>query len=182
VAAQIPPSVSIAWKNQQITGLLAGIASLEANRGSSRALNTSAGIATLITGQQGGIVFEAGVNTSGVSGQTNLTRTRMGIYIAKSAVQSWYPFVDAPNVPFFQQDLMNSAEMFLGQLVINKSINPGILPYIMGYNVLPTASANTPTTIAAGQFNVAAQVQLGSSMSQIILSMQYGETVVVSTT
>jgi hypothetical protein len=106
----------------------------------------------------------------------------MGIYIARSAVDSWYPFIDAPNVPFFQQDLINSADSFLSILKNNATVNPATLPYILDFLILPAASANTPAGIAAGGYNVAANVQIGANMSRISLSMQYGESVVVSAT
>jgi hypothetical protein len=181
VAAQLPPSVSIAWKADTVKNMLSGIAKLEADRGSTRAANTAAGISTLIKAKNGGFCFEAGVNMSGTAGLTNLTRTRMGIYIAKSAIESWYPFVDAPNVPFFQQDLINSAEAFLATLKRNATVNPAVLPYILDYQILPTSASNTPSTVAAGAFNVASNIKIGSNMSFISLSMAYGETVTVST-
>ena len=180
VAAQIPPSLSIAWRS--LSGLLAGIAKLEANRGAVRAQNTASGIATLISGKNGGYTFEAGVNTSGIAGQTDLMRTRMGIFIARSAIDAWYPYVDAPNIPYFQQDLINSAEAFLATLKKNATVNPAVLPFIVDYALLPSSSQNTQQSIAAGQYTVAAQVQTGSAMSVIGLSMQYGASVSVSTT
>jgi hypothetical protein len=181
VAAQIPPSVSISWRAQAITSLLAGISSLEFNRSGSRAQNTASGIATLIKGAQGGYCFEAGVNTSLVAGQINLTRTRMGIYIARSAVNSWYPYVDAPNVTFFQQDLSNSAFVFLNQLVVNAKVNPAVLPYIVAFD-MPRSALNTAAYVAAGGYDVAANIQIGANMSRISLSMNYGESVTISTT
>ena len=104
----------------------------------------------------------------------------MGIFIAQSAVNAWYPYVDAPNLPFFQQDLVNSANSFLGVLKNNATVNPAALPYIANFAVLPVGSSNTAATIAAGMYNVGAQIQLGSPMSQISLSMQFGATVTVA--
>lgn len=184
VAAQLPPSVSIAWKDPSVKSMLQGINSLESNRGAFRGQNTAAGIVTFIqppgpNGQPSGYAFEAGVNTSTVAGQTTLVRSRMGIYLAQSAVTAWQPYVDAPNVPFFQQDLINSLNDFLFTLKNNAKINPAVLPIIANYAILPTSSSNTAQTIAAGQFTVASQVQIASSMQQIFLSMQYGETVTV---
>lgn len=180
VAAQIPPSLAISWRASAVSGLLQGISTLEANRSYVRAQNTASGIATLIPSNSGGFTFEASVNTSAVAGQQALERTRMGIFIAQSAVNAWYPYVDAPNVPFFQQDLVNSANSFLGVLKNNATVNPASLPYILDYAVLPTNSSNTAATIAAGQFNVAAQIRLGSPMSQLSLSMQFGAGVTIA--
>lgn len=182
VAAQIPPSLAISWR--QNSTLLAGISSLETNRTTSRAQNIAAGICTLIPGPAniGGFTFDHGVNTSLTAGQQDLTRTRMGIYIARSAVNSWYPFIDAPNISSFQQDLINSANNFLSQLQFNASVNAAVLPYIVNFFILPTSASNTPASIAGGAFNVAAQIQTGASMARISLSMSYGPTVTVSTT
>lgn len=180
VAAQLPPSVSPAWKASFVTGMLVGIASLESNRAAVRAQNTAAGIMTLIKGAQGGFAFEAGVNTSLTAGYQDLTRTRMGIYIARSAVNAWYPYVDAPNVPFFQQDLVNSLTTFLTTLKNNQKINPAVLPYILNFAVLPPSASNTAATIANGNYSVAAQIQTGSQMSKVFLNMQYGPTVTIA--
>jgi hypothetical protein len=181
VAAQIPPSLSISARMATVGNLLRGISSLEANRSFNKAANTAAGIATLIPGNQGGYTFEAGVNTSLVSGQTDLTRTRMGIYIARSAVNAWYPYVDAPNVPFFQQDLINSAFQFLSQLKTNAKVNPAVLPYIVNFD-MPLSGLNTAAYLASGGYDVAANIQTGSSMARISLSMSYGTTVSISAT
>ena len=180
VAAQIPPSLAISWRASSVSSLLQGISSLEANRSYVRAQNTASGISTLIPSNSGGFTFEASVNTSNVAGQQSIERTRMGIFIAQSAVNAWYPYVDAPNLPFFQQDLVNSANSFLGVLKNNATVNPAALPYIANFAVLPVGSSNTAATIAAGMYNVGAQIQLGSPMSQISLSMQFGATVTVA--
>jgi hypothetical protein len=181
VAAQIPPSLAISARMATVGSLLANIASLEANRSFVKAQNTASGICTLIPGNQGGYTFEAGVNTSLVSGQTNLTRTRMGIYIARSAVDAWYPYVDAPNVDFFQQDLINSAFQFLATLKSNQNVNPAVLPYINDFDMPPSAM-NTEAYVQAGGYDVAASIQIGSSMSRLSLSMSYGESVTISAT
>ena len=46
--------------------------------------NNQAGISTLIKRRRGGFAFEAGVVTSLTAGATELTRTRMGQFIARS--------------------------------------------------------------------------------------------------
>ena len=178
VCAQIPASLSPAWA--QNAGLLSGMAMLEQNRGAFRAQNTASGIMTGIKTPSGNFKFEAGVNTSLVSGQNLVTRTRMGIFIAESTVNAWQPYVDGPNVPFFQQDLINSLDQFLGQLRANQSINPAILNYIVNYAILPPASANTASSIAGGAYTVPATIQTGSDMSQIMLQMTFGPSNIVS--
>ncbi len=174
VAAQIPPSLDIAFRDPSVTGLLAGINAVEFDRGSSRGQNNAAGITTLIKGFNGGFAFEEGLNTSAIAGQTLLTRSRMGIYIGKSVTIAWQPFVNAPNVALYQQDLVNSLDVFLGTLKKNATLNPAALPYIGDYQILTPDASNTAATIAAGQFTVAANIQTGASMQQIFLSLQYG--------
>lgn len=179
VASQLPPSVSIAWKADFVSAMMQGIVGLEFDRGGNAGLNTNAGITTLIYRATGGIAFEAGKNTSLTAGQTNIARTRMLQYIARSTVQSWQPYVDAPNVPFFQQDLVNSLYVFLADLKTNKSTNPAFLPCINDFAIQPTAASNTNASIQAGNFTVATQIQTISSMERIFLNMQAGETVTI---
>ncbi len=180
VGAQISPSTSIAWAGNG--SLMVGIAGLEQNRGAFRQQNSAAGISSLIglgINNAGPFKFDTAVNTSTISGQTSIVRSRMGVYIAQSVVNAWQPYVDAPNVPFFQQQLIDSLDLFLGQLKANQKINPAILPYIVNYAILPPSAANTSSSIAGGAYTVPANVQLGSAMSQLYLSMQYGESVVI---
>lgn len=180
VAAQLPASVSGAWKRDTNSNMLAGISSLETVRGpQSRAANTQSGICTLFTRRRGGFAFESWVNTSQTSGIKNLTRTRMNVFIAQSVEDAWQPFVDAPNVPFFQQDLVNSLDNFSDGLKRNASVNPANAEAILDYLILPLSSTNTPTTLAAGDFTVGAQFKYFAGMSRIFLSMQAGETVVI---
>ena len=180
VAAQIPASLDIGYRAQSQVNMMAGIAQLEADRGSSTGQNTASGISTLIYNPNGGVAFESGVNTSGISGETLLTRSRMGIFMGKSVTQAWAPFVNAPNVQFFQQDLINSLDQFLGSLKSNAAINPAALPYIVDYKIQSPSANNTQASIAAGQYTVGALVETGSSMRQIFLSMLYGPTVQIT--
>lgn len=177
VAAQIPPSLDIGYRAQSQVNMMAGIVQLEVDRGSSAGTNTQAGISTLIYAPNGGVSFEAGVNTSAISGETDLTRSRMGIYIGKSVTQAWQPFVNAPNVEFFQQDLVNSLDIFLDVLKKQATINPAAAPYIVDYQILDPNAVNTDASIANGDYTVAANIQTGSSMRRIFLGLAYGPTI-----
>lgn len=181
VASQLPPSTAISWRDDRVSALLDGIAKLEFDRGTARAANDAAQISTLIRRKRGGFTFEAGLNTSATAGIGTLVRTRMGIFIAKSTVESWEPLVDAPNILPYQQDLVNSEDVFLRELKQNgKDLNAAFLPYIVDYLILPIGSSNTQASIQAGNFTTNAQVELGASMSRIYLALQYGESVVVN--
>jgi hypothetical protein len=182
VASQVPPSTSIAWRIDAVSSMLDGIQALEANRSGVRAQNTASGISTLIPRKRGGYTFEAGVNTSLTAGIGNLTRTRVGQYIARSVVESWEPYVEGPNIPAYQQDLINSLDDFLGGLKRNAdSVNAAFEPYIIDYGIQSIGASNPRSFVQAGNFNVNAQVEIGANMSRIYLNMQYGETVSVTT-
>ncbi len=180
VAAQIPPSASISWRSQAIKAMLDGIIQLEFNRGSNRGQNTAAGIATLIPRKKSGFTFEAGVNSSAVTGQTEITRTRMGQYIARSVVDAWEPYIDAPNIAIYQQDMINGAQAFLDTLKNNKNANPAVVPYVNDFRVLDPKVANTTASLALGDFTVPIDVQIGSNMHRIFLALRYGENVTVA--
>lgn len=180
VAAQLPPSAAISWRAAEVSALLAGISSLEADRGTNRGANTQAGIATLIKRRRGGFTFEADVVTSLTPGETELTRTRMGQFLARSITDSWEDFVDAPMITRFQQDMINGAEGFLDTLKRNKDLNPLFFPYIDDYTVLDPSSANTEASEDNGDFTVPLDVKIGANMHRIFLSMQYGESVQIT--
>jgi hypothetical protein len=179
VAAQLPPSAAISWRNDTVSGFLDGIAQLEFDRGSNRGQNTAAGIATLTKRKKGGFTFEADVVTSLTPGETELTRTRMGQFIASSVVQSWEEYTDAPMVTRYQQDMINGAEAFLSGLKQNQNLNPLFYPYIDDYQVLDPSSANTATSEDNGDYTVPINVKIGSNMHRIFLSLQYGESVTI---
>lgn len=179
LAAQLPPSAAISWRSPLVGAMLAGVAQLEADRGTSRGQNTASGIATLIKKRTGGFTFEAGVNTSAVAGQTELTRTRMGQYIARSIVDAWEPYVDAPSVAIYQQDMINGAQQFLGTLKKNQGLNPAFFPYIKDFRILDPSAGNTEASLDLGDYTVPVDIQVGSNMHRIFLSMRYGENVTV---
>lgn len=181
VASQIPASLDVGFRAPYMVAMLAGIAKLEAQRGpSARSANTLAGISTLTAIDQGGYSFEGGFNTSGLAGSTDLSSSAMDVYLAKSVATSWAPYVNAPNIDYYQHDLVTGLDAFLGQLVFNADLNPAFLPYVKAYRILSTASSNTANSIAAGGFTVAAQVQYGSQMRQIYFQLQAGVGVTVT--
>jgi phage tail sheath protein FI len=183
VAAQIPPSLSIAWKSDKIQAMLGGIVSLESDRGNASSTNTDAGIVTFCQEENGGFTFEAGVNTFAPSNPSkrNLTRTRMGHFIARSATSSLRSSVDAPNVPIVQQDEINAVEDFLGSLKANRLTDPFNKPYILDFTINDVNAFNSQEDIDSGVFVIPADIKIGSNQEKIILSMQYGETVRVAT-
>lgn len=178
LASQMPPSLSLAWR--AIGGPLMGqIKGLEQNRGSSAGANTAAGITTIDYGLNGGFYFEQDVNTSGVSGQSDLLSSRMDQFLGRSVVSSWQPYVNAPNISFFQQDLLNSLQQFLQQMKDNAKINPAVLPFIVDFST-PSTQNNTPASIAQGIFMAFSQVAYGSSMKNVVFQFQSGVGIQIS--
>jgi len=181
VATQLSPSTSIAWKNAEVIQMLGGINDLESDRGQGAGSNTVQGIATFIREQSGGFTIEAGVVTIAATDITrkNLTRTRMGDYIAVSFVNSVRSLVDAPNVPLNQQIIVNALETFMAGLKRAAKVDPNHSPHVLDYQIGNLGSVNTAASLAAGQLIVPLQVQTSSAMEQIYLSIQYGEGIVV---
>ena len=179
VAAQLPPSTSIAWKNQRVRSMLDGIVDIEAERGSAAGNNTTAGIVTVIREEDGGFTFEAGKVTAAATApaQGNLTRTRMGHYIAKSITKSLRGSVDAPNVALNQQDLIDAVTNFMEGLANNAKTDPNSLPHVVAYSIPSLGAFNPQSKIDAGQFTIPLDVKTSSAMEKIFLSFQYGETV-----
>ena len=175
MATQMNPALSLAWRSVGGELLSTGTVSLEQYRGQAAARNTASGITTFDaapTGPGAGtgpkFYLEQDVCTDG----SDLTVNRMDQFIAKSVANAWQPFVNAPQVALYQQDLLNSLQIFLQQLVANGKTNPSALPFITAFST-PTI-ASTPTQIQQGQFNVTSQVSYAGSMKQILFSLQSG--------
>jgi len=182
VAAQLSPSTSIAWKSTKVKDMLSGIVKLETPRGNSSSTNTANGVCTIIKEARGGFTFEAGVTTIAPSNPAikNITRTRMGQYIAISFVDSVRELVDAPNVEVNQQSLVGALKAFMNVLVNNKEQDPNNTPHVISYEVLDLAAENTQAEIDSGEYTIPLNVKTSSGMEKIYLSIQFGETVSVS--
>ncbi len=162
--------------------MLSGISRLAAARGAAAGTNTDTGIATLIREETGGHTFEAGVLTVANAdiAKKNITRTRMGVYIADAFQSSIRGSVDAPNVPRNQDDLVMALDTLLSGLKRARSLDPNHTPFINDYSIAPVSASNTEAEIQAGTFTLAVDVQTGSSMERIFLSINFGETVTVT--
>lgn len=181
VAAQLPPSADIGWRDDKVLAMLSGIVDVEADRGSNAYFNTQAGITTVIKGVNGGFAFEKGVVTIAPQSpaKRDLTRTRMGHYIARSETSSLQSKVNSPNVPFNQDDEVLAVQTFLDQLVANGKLDPNNLPFIVAGKVVNLKVANSDTEIAAGHFYIPQDVRTGSSQEKIFLMLNFGPTVTV---
>lgn len=183
VASRLPPSTSIAWKHDLVGTMLGGIDDLEADRGDLAAQNTAAGIATLIREETGGFRIEAGVTTIAPSNplKKNLTRTRTGIYIARSIKQSLRPMTDQPNLPVYQQDIVNAVTTFMERLKKNaQREDAAFLPHVLDYGIGDLGAENPQEDLDAGDFTVPLDAKTSSAMERIFLNINYGETVQVT--
>jgi phage tail sheath protein FI len=180
VITQVSPSTSPAWKDQEVGDMLAGVVRLESSRGDGAGANTKLGIMTMIQEEGGGFRYEAGKLTTLQAGQTNITRTRMGDYIAVSFVRSARSFVDAPNLAFNQGLLTGALDQFMIVLKQAQNEDPNHTPHVVDYGYGDLAAANPQASRDAGDFNIPLEVKTSSSMERIFLEIQYGETVTVT--
>jgi len=182
LAAQTSPSTSIAWKAQEQRAKLGGIVDLEFLRGAQAALNTEQGVCTFIKEKTGGFTLEAAKVTSYPAEPStgNLTRTRMGIYIAKSFKDSMREFVDAPNVEDNQDSIVGALDSFMNGLKRNRKNDPNHNPHVIDYEIQSIADFNTVDSLQSGQFIVPLKVTTSAGMEQIFLSMEFGETVKIT--
>lgn len=183
VASQLSPSTSIAWKDPIVGDMLRGIVDLEADRGDLAAANTAAGIATFIAEEGGGFRIEAGVTTIApqAPARKNLTRTRMGHYMARSIKESVRSSVDAPNVRENQQDIIDAITAFMEQLKrASASSRVNFEPHVIDYRIEDISASNSSSDIAAGDFNVDLSAQESSSMERIFINLNHGETVQIT--
>lgn len=181
VMANLPASTSAAWKSDVVQAKLAFISRLEFNRGDAAGTASAAGVCTLIKEIGGGYTFEAFVNTSAPVAPTkkNGTRTRMGIFIAKSLQRSLRPNVDAPNVPTVQNDVIGATQTFMDSLKTAATTNPLGLEHVADWGWGDMEQANLTSDLDAGRFTLPLDIKTSSQMEQILLSVQYGENVVV---
>lgn len=180
VAAQLPPSTSIGWKDDAVQAMLSGIQDLEADRGEATADLTDAGISVINREDQGGFTFEAGVNTFNPSNPAKgtLARTRMGHYLGRSIATSLRSNVDAPNVPVVQEDEVHAVSTFLGTLEKNaKSGDPARVVHILKGVIGDLNAANAQADLDAGEFSIPVEVKTSASQAKIFVLLTYGETV-----
>src|SRR3972149_94893 len=109
-----------------------------------------------------------------------IPRTRIGHYIATSVVSSLRDFAGAPNVQVIQDDVIIAIDRFMSNLKKNVKLDPLKMPHVVDYGFGDRAAANSPQSIAEGNFIVPLDVTTSSGMDRIFLSMKFGETVTVT--
>jgi phage tail sheath protein FI len=183
VACQVSPSTSVAWKDSEVGAMLGGVVRLQNDRGQGAATNTAAGVCTIVSEQNGGHRIEAGVLTCAniTPANKNITRTRMGDYIANSFVRSSRGLVDSPNVEENQVIEVATLQKFLDGLKAAAKSDPNHSPHIVDYSIGDLSAYNSANDLANGEFTIPASVQLSSAQEKIFLLLQYGEGVTVTT-
>ena len=183
VATQLPTSTSISWKNPEVTqNMLSGIVGIEILRGVAAGANTLVGICTFQPEQLGGFSIEAGVVTEAVSdpSRARLTRRRVGDLVATTFVRETRGFIDSPNVPSNQNNIVQALVALLEGLKDAKDFDPNHHDHILNYGVQSLAAANTPASLANGLFIIPVQVQTSSGIEKLFLAIQFGESVQVA--
>jgi phage tail sheath protein FI len=182
VFSQVSPSTSVAWKHPRVIAMLGGIAELETPRGNGAGSNSNVGIATFVQEENGGYAIEAGVTTVTAAdpARRNITRRRIGDYIAISFTRSVRSLVDAPNVAANWALLTAPLKSLMETLKQNAVTDPNNLPHVVDYTIPDLAAFNTTASLAAGNFFLPLDVQTSSAMEQIFLTIRFGEGVTVS--
>lgn len=183
VACQLPPSTSIAWKSDIVGTMLGGIVDLESDRGEGAASNTTAGVLTFIREETGGFRIEAAVTTIApvTPAKKNLSRTRTGIYIARSVKQSLRPMTDMPNLPIYQQNIVDAITGFMEGMKKNATKEDAVfLPHVLDYAIGDLDAENDQADLDAGEFSVPLDAKTSSAMEKIFLNINYGETVSIT--
>ncbi len=181
MAANLSPSTSVAWKSTEATKFLGAVVGLEVDRGEATSLQTSAGICTFIKESDGGFSIEAGVNTLAPIDDSKKTdtRTRMLQFIGTSLIGSVRPFIDSPNTPDNQQNIIEACDRFLDTLKRNAGRDANHLPHILDYQIEDLSVANPQANLDAGEFAVPISIKLSSSMSKIFFMLNIGQTVTI---
>ena len=109
----------------------------------------------------------------------NLTRTRMGIYIASALMKAMRPFTDAPNVAANHVPMRGMTINFLEDLKKAASNDPNHMPHVEDYAILDESLFNSASEKAAGDYTLPIDVKVSSAQERIFLSIQHGESVVV---
>jgi hypothetical protein len=179
VAAQLPPSSHISWRDSSVAGMMTSVTALEQSRGAQAFTLWKAGVTVLIKKRRGGFAFymdptsNAPVNPS----QPSIADTRMGQYIITSAEDGFQSNVNGPNVPTTQLPMRAALTVFMNELVFNASKDPSHNPYVKSYSLDPDGPANPQGNLDAGDYAIPVNAKTDSGMIRIFVPLQYGPNV-----
>ena len=123
-----------------------------------------------------GFVFQSGVTSSIIAGQTNIFRRRMAGFILDSIADLLGPYAKLPRSSARVSDAIAAVQGFLGRL---KSEDQPELARIEDF-ALDTKSGNTPDVTAAGVYVIKVAVRLIGMTDTFLISASIGENVDVS--
>jgi len=126
-----------------------------------------------------GMNFQSGVTSSLVSGRTTANRRKMADFIQDTSVTLFAPYVKKLNTQFRRDKLRGLWETFLATL---QSEDIPQNERIVGFLVDDSINAgNTPDSLALGIFFIQTVVRTLSSMDNIVIQTEIGESAVIST-
>lgn len=179
VAAQVPVSTGISWRDSSIQTLMTAVVGLEQSRGSQALTESNNGICVLIKKKNGGFAFYTDVTTNAPNnGAAPRWRTqRTGIYILESAINGFQSNVEGPNVPATQLPMRAALTTFLQGMVFNRDHDPAHNPYIQSFSLSNDQVANPQSSLDAGNYVIPTNVKTDAGMIRIFVPLQYGPTV-----
>lgn len=125
-----------------------------------------------------GILYQSGITSSVVSGQTNINRRRMADFIEDSLAEAYNNYVKQPLTQDLKDTIQTETVAFLNTLL--SPTNPAA-QRIEAFSV-DVVSGNTPETEALGIFVVIVNVRMLATADFIVLQASVGQTVVITTT
>jgi phage tail sheath protein FI len=181
IMANLSPSTSPAWKATEVRALIGFITRLESQRGANAKGNAKGGICTILKQTSGGHAFHAAVVTAALASPSkkDITRSRMGIFIAKSVLEALPEMVDAPNVPANQDAVIGAIQSFMNNLRDAQKEDPNHNAHVVDWGWLDLKALNPLSSIQAGEFTPGWQVLTSAAMEKIFPTIEFGPTVIV---
>lgn len=136
------------------------------------------GIAVPRRDRQSGMVFQSGDTSSLESGRRTMARRKMADFIQDTAAELFNPYVKRLNSQARRDKVRGIWEEWLGRL--QSKTNPEAAR-IEAFSVDDSINAgNTPAVLALGVYNLHTTVRTLSSMEDIVVQTNIGESAVVS--
>ncbi len=155
-----------------VQGIQRGVAALGINEYTAL---RAAGIMALRMDRTSGPIFQSGITSSLISGQTNIARRRMADFIQDSLAERLVQFSKLPMNNQLKDGAVGEVTAFLESLL---SPNNPAAARISQYQV-DDKSGNTPTLEAKGIYVIIVRVRLTPTSDFIVLQTEIGENVVI---
>lgn len=136
------------------------------------------GIAVPRRDRQSGMVFQSGDTSSLESGRRTMARRKMADMIQDTAAELFNPYVKKLNSQARRDKVRGIWEQFLGSL---ESKTRPESARIAGFKVDDSINAgNTPAVLSVGVYNLDSTIKTQSSMEDIVVRTNIGESAVIS--